>query len=198
MAHPCLRVGLLSSAIEGNVDAISSFRNDLQPYGAAEEGGFSPTFVARIIRVVCDMSPRVARQLVKMEEKKRRKRRKAGEGGGFGVGRGHVMSSIAPSGRREIKQFPGLAKKRLTRSVPLKEGFYKHETLGGGDKDFDIHARSRNKRLWDDDHGTKDDSKDDEGGGGECDGIRETSVIDMGKRAKSRDKRILPCERDST
>ena len=171
-----LRVGLISSAIERDIDILSSFRNDLMSNGAGEEG-VSPTFAARILRVVCDMSPRVARQLVKMDDKKRKKRRK--NDNDVGVGGGRVMSSIRPSssGRREVEQFPGLAKRNLTGSVPLEDGFYEHDmSKSGGKEDVDVHARTRNKRRWDNNNGAKD---------GENEVADETQINDTGKRTKS-------------
>ena len=195
-----IRVGLISSAIEHNLDTISSFRNDLISNGAGES--IPPTFAARILRVTCDMSPRVERSLKKMYDKKYKKLQKkqqqqggaGGDNNGSGkaiVGDGHVMSSIAPNPRKlEIgSQFPGLAGRNLMGSVPLEEGFYEHNNKGDGDggqhdtntddkkqkhEDINIHARSRNKRRWDND-----------GGEGGSENKEPPIIVDTGKRSKS-------------
>jgi ATP-dependent RNA helicase DHX8/PRP22 len=163
-----LRITLISSAIERDIDTISAYRDDLITNGAGDN--IHPTFAARILRIVCDMSPRMERLMKKMEEKKRKNKRKlnnnsSGAGDdGVRVGElGTVMSSIAPSGRRQQieGQFPGLAGRNLTGAVPLEDGFYEHNSnptatttnSNTGDsstnQDFNVHARSRNKRRWD-------------------------------------------------
>jgi ATP-dependent RNA helicase DHX8/PRP22 len=112
-----------------------------------------------------------------MDDKKRKKRRKNDIVGGGGGG-GRVMSSITPSsGRREVEQFPGVAKRNLTGSVPLEEGFYEHDTSrDDGKEDVDVHARTRNKRRWDNNNAAND---------GEKEIVDETRINDTGKRAKS-------------
>eukprot|EP00579_Thalassiosira_antarctica_P015791 CAMPEP_0201941824 /NCGR_PEP_ID=MMETSP0903-20130614/47783_1 /ASSEMBLY_ACC=CAM_ASM_000552 /TAXON_ID=420261 /ORGANISM="Thalassiosira antarctica, Strain CCMP982" /LENGTH=474 /DNA_ID=CAMNT_0048483999 /DNA_START=23 /DNA_END=1443 /DNA_ORIENTATION=+ len=172
-----VRVGLISSAIERDVETISTFRSDLISNGAGE--AIPPTFAARILRVVCDMSPRMERQMKKMDEKKRTKKQKLQKKQGVSVhegGDGTVMSSIAPSERKNQMegQFPGLGGTNLTGSVPLEEGFYEHNR-GDPDKnqDFNVHDRSRNKRgRWDNEGN---DNKDGEN----------KEPIDSGKRSKS-------------
>ena len=69
-----LRISLISSAIEHDIDTISAYRDDLITNGAGDT--IHPTFAARILRTVCDMSPRMERVMKKMEEKKRKTRRK--------------------------------------------------------------------------------------------------------------------------
>lgn len=148
-----IRVALVSAAIERDVDAISAFRNDLISNGAGDS--IPPTFAARILRVVCDMSPRMERLIRKMDDKKKVKRAKSQKqqrGDGL-EGHGPMMSAIAPSERKyEMEaQFPGLAGKNLTGSVPLEQGFYEHDKNTNGDGDMsNVHQRSRNKRRWDD------------------------------------------------
>ena len=157
-----LRITLISSAIERDIDAISAYRDDLIANGAGDT--IHPTFAARILRTVCDMSPRMERLMKKMEEKKRKMMKKGDKSsitsnGGAAVGEhGRVMSSVAPSGRRlQMEgQFPGLAGRNLTGSVPLEDGFYEHgnhnnSSIGdyNSHQDVDVHARSRNKRRWD-------------------------------------------------
>lgn len=149
-----IRVGLISTAIERDVETISAFRNDLISNGAGES--IPPTFAARILRVVCDMSPRMERIMKKMDDKKRAKKQKlqkkqgAGDEGG---GDGRVMSSIDPSGRKNQMEasFPGLAGSNLTGSVPLEDGFYEHNKGGvaGAKQEYNVHERSRNKRRCD-------------------------------------------------
>lgn len=157
-----LRITLISSAIERDIDTISAFRDDLITNGAGDT--IHPTFAARILRIVCDMSPQMERLMKKMEEKKRKMKKKVDNSsitsdGGAAVGEhGRVMSSVVPSGRRlQMEgQFPGLVGRNLTGSVPLEDGFYEHDNHNSnniGDynshQDFDVHARSRNKRRWD-------------------------------------------------
>ncbi|KAL3766674.1 hypothetical protein ACHAWU_003430 [Discostella pseudostelligera] len=162
-----LRITLISSAIERDIDTISAYRDDLITNGAGDT--IHPTFAARILRIVCDMSPRMERLMKKMEEKKRKNKRKlnnnstSAAAAGDGVGEhGTVMSSIATSGRRQQMegQFPGLAGRNLTGAVPLEDGFYEHNTTtttttnsntgdSSSNQEFNVHARSRNKRRWD-------------------------------------------------
>ncbi|KAL9181096.1 hypothetical protein ACHAXT_009901 [Thalassiosira profunda] len=152
-----VRVGLVSAEVERDVAAVTAFRDELVANGAGE--GISPAFAARILRVVCDMSPRSERLMKKMDDKKRAKRQKLQQKEGGGVQEagdvGHVMGSIAPSERKHEmeSQFPGLAGRNLTGSVPLEEGFYEHnkgDRAAGKKPEYDVHARSRNKRRWDD------------------------------------------------
>ena len=161
-----IRVNIISTAIERDVAAISTFRDELISNGAGES--IPPTFAARILRVVCDMSPRMERLMKKMDDKKRSKRQKSQKkqgGSGSGSG-GGVMSAIAPSDRKHDMeaQFPGLAGHNLTGSVPLEEGFYEHNKGGetGKKAEYDVHQRSRNKRRTEDE-----------------------PVVDSGKRSKS-------------
>ncbi len=157
-----LRMTLISSAIERDIDTISAFRDDLITNGAGDT--IHPTFAARMLRTVCDMSPRMERLMKKMEDKKRKMKKKVDNrsitsDGGAAVGEhGRVMSSVVPSDRRlQMEgQFPGLVGRNLTGSVPLEDGFYEHDNHNSnniGDynshQDFDVHARSRNKRRWD-------------------------------------------------
>lgn len=102
-------------------------------------------FAARILRTVCEMSPRVEKMLAKQAKKCAKS---APAAAGAVQGEVHeVMSSIAPSDRRKelVNQFPGLGGRNLQGPVPLEEGFYEHNT-----NEPDVHQRSRKKRQWDD------------------------------------------------
>ena len=176
-----IRVGLISSAIEHDIDTITQFRNDLISNGAGET--IQPTFASRLLRVVCDMSPRMERLMKKLNDKKQKKLQKQQAASGSGTAAsaaaaedGRVMSSIAPSERKtEIgNEFPGLVGKNLMGSVPLESGFYEHDNnAGDNDKkqEFDVHARSRNNKRRLDNNETGNN-------GGE-------QPIDSGKRTKS-------------
>ncbi|KAL3781170.1 hypothetical protein HJC23_008072 [Cyclotella cryptica] len=163
-------VSVLSSTIERSDAVVSSFRNELVSNGISGDA-VSALFAARILRIVCDMSPRVEKMVAKMEEKRKKKNLlQEAQPGQEGQGQPHVvMSSIAPSDRRRdmINQFPGLAGKNLTGCVPLEEGFYEHNR--GQGQLLDVHQRARKKRQWDD-----------EGKDGAAD-----AVVDSGKRSKS-------------
>ncbi len=166
-----IRVGVVSTEIERHVDTISAFRDDLMTNGAGDS--IPPTFAARILRIVCEMSPRMERLMRKMEEKKRSRKKKSelqDSRGGTGAA---VMSAIAPAERkREMEsQFPGLAGKNLMGSVPLEDGFYEHDKNKGEDLS-NVHQRSRNKkRNWDDE--------------GDENGKSKVETVDSGKRSKS-------------
>ena len=150
-----LRVNLISSSVEQDVATITSYRNDLVSNGAGSD--IQTTFAARILKVVCDMSPRMERLMRKMNDKKKSKLKKNATGNGGSSSDG-VMSTIQPSARRDQfgSQFPGLAGKNLTGSVPLEDGFCEHSKSDGLDaKVGDVHSRSRNKRRWDDDNLSK-------------------------------------------
>jgi ATP-dependent RNA helicase DHX8/PRP22 len=141
-----VRVGLISTAIERDDETVQAFKNDLTSNGAGES--IPLTFAARIIHTVCDMSPRMERLIKKMEDKKNKKRKQTQQGEGQS---NTVMSAIAPSHRKtELEtQFPGLAGKNLTGTVPLEEGFYEHDKSNNIDLS-NVHQRSRNKkRQWD-------------------------------------------------
>ncbi|KAL7445799.1 hypothetical protein ACHAXM_011370 [Skeletonema potamos] len=162
-----IRVGLISTAIERDDQTVQAFKNDLTSNGAGEF--ITLTFAARIIHTVCDMSPRMERLIKKMEEKKNKKRNKLTQQGDGQITT--VMSAIAPSHRKtELeKQFPGLAGKNLTGTVPLEEGFYEHDKSNNVDL-TNVHQRSRNKKRQWDDNG---------------DGPEEEQPGETGKRSKS-------------
>ncbi len=149
-----VRVGLISSAIERDDETVQAFKNDLSSNGAGDS--IPLTFAARIIHTVCDMSPRMERLIKKMDDKKNKKKKQSQ---GQSNNTGTVMSAVPPSHRKsEMEaQFPGLAGKNLTGSVPLEQGFYEHDKSNNnssGDNGVDlsnVHKRSRNKkRNWDD------------------------------------------------
>jgi len=145
-----VRVGLISSAIERDDETVQAFKNDLTSNGAGDS--IPLTFAARIIHTVCDMSPRMERLIKKMEDKKIKKRKQSQQGGD---GQSNtVMSAVAPSHRKtEMEaQFPGLAGKNLTGTVPLEEGFYEHDKSNGIDLS-NVHQRSRNKKRQLDENG---------------------------------------------
>lgn len=143
-----IRVGIISTAIERDDETVQAFKSDLTLNGAGESIPF--TFAARIMHTVCDMSPRMERLIKKMEDKKNKKKKRT-QKDGEQHSNNEVMSSAPPSHRKiEMEaQFPGLAGKNLTGSVPLEEGFYEHV-----ESDIDlrnIHQRtSIKKRQWDD------------------------------------------------
>jgi ATP-dependent RNA helicase DHX8/PRP22 len=96
------------------------------------------------------------RLIKKMDDKKNKKKKHSQEQSN---NTGTVMSAVPPSHRKsEMEaQFPGLAGKNLTGSVPLEQGFYEHDKSNNnssGDNGVDlsnVHNRSRNKkRNWDD------------------------------------------------
>jgi ATP-dependent RNA helicase DHX8/PRP22 len=150
-----VRVGLISSALERDDETVQAFKNDLSSNGAGDS--IPLTFAARIIHTVCDMSPRMERLIKKMDDKKNKKKKQSQ--GGQSNNSGTVMSAVPPSHRKsEMEaQFPGLAGKNLTGSVPLEQGFYEHDKSNNnssGDNGVDlsnVHNRARNKkRNWDD------------------------------------------------
>ena len=165
-----LRVNLISSSVEQDVATITSYRSDLISNGAGSD--IQATFAARILKVVCDMSPRMERLMRKMNDKKKKSKLKnnttTGNGGSLSDG---VMSTIQPSARRDQigSQFPGLAGRNLTGSVPLEDGFCERSESNELDSKMgDVHSRSRNKRRWDDDNSSN-----------------KNLVGETGKRAKS-------------
>jgi len=177
-----LRIGLISSSIENDITTINLFKNDLIQNGAGNSNDISNVFASRILRIVCDMSPRIERLCRKMNDKKMKKLKKQlqsnNNGGGDNVSGGRLIEGTNNSRKLEIgNQFPGLAGKNLVGSVPLEDGFYEHnnnnsagdtkESAAGDSKQqFDIHARSRNKRKGDDNNG-------------------ESNIVDSSKRSKS-------------
>jgi len=166
-----IRVSVVSTEIERHVDTISAFRTDLITNGAGDS--IPPTFAARILRIVCEMSPRMERLMRKMEEKKRSRKKKFEPHDSEGGSGGTVMSAIAPAERkREMEsQFPGLAGKNLMGSVPLEDGFCEHDKSIEGDLS-NVHQRSRSKkRNWDDE--------------GDENGKIKLEPVDSGKRSKS-------------
>jgi len=174
-----LRIGLISSSIENDITTINSFKNDLISNGAGSNNDISNIFASRILRIVCDMSPRIERMCRKMNEKKMKKLKKlqSNNNGGAEGGGGRLTEGTNNSRKLEIgNQFPGLAGKNLVGSVPLEDGFYEHNKNSGGNVDgkesadkqqFDIHARSRNKRKGDNDNGEA------------------NNIVDSSKRSKS-------------
>mmetsp|Transcript_12057 Transcript_12057/g.28301 ORF Transcript_12057/g.28301 Transcript_12057/m.28301 type:complete len:1283 (-) Transcript_12057:45-3893(-) len=140
-----LRLNLISSSVEQDVATITSYRNDLISNGAGSD--IQTTFAARILKVVCDMSPRMERLMRKMNDKKKSKLKKnAANGNGGSSSDGGVMSGSSTRRDQIGSQFPGLAGRNLTGSVPLEDGFCEHNKSEIGD----VHSRSRNKRRWDD------------------------------------------------
>ncbi|KAL7515728.1 hypothetical protein ACHAXN_012885 [Cyclotella atomus] len=140
----------LASSVECNDELCKSFKEELVKNGVSGDA-VSVLFAARILRTVCEMSPRVEKMVAKAAKKQSTAAASAGAGSEGEQGRG-VMSSIAPSDRRQelVSQFPGLGGRNLQGPVPLEEGFYEHDNNANREVEQDVHERSRKRRQWDD------------------------------------------------
>ena len=159
-AHPSLNsVSALAVDIERDDNLCNSFKDELISNGVSGDA-VSVLFASRVLRTVCEMSPRVEKMMNKIAKKQSSQQATQQ----YEQGENHgVMSSIEPNVRRKelVNQFPGLGGTNLQGPVPLEEGFYEHNNS-------DVHQRSRKKRQWDDE-------KTDSNG----------AVVDTGKRNKS-------------
>lgn len=168
-------VALSVSSVAGEVERDADiFRRELASVGAGGNDAASCLFAGRILRTVCEMSPRVERMILKKNKSlnmTNHSHHKEEEGG--------VLSAIAPNHRREelAGQFPGLGGRNLTGPVPLEDGFYEHgekndDTNSNGG---DVHRRSRKRRQWDEKERTTENDN----------GFNSRAVEETGKRSRS-------------